>query len=82
MSEPTTTDEKAVLVQDTFYETLDEIARAGARKMLIAALEAEVEVYIQRHQNERDKAGHALVVRNGRSRERTVQCGAGSLKGV
>lgn len=80
MSEPTTTDEKAVLVQDQFYETLDEIARAGARQMLIAALEAEVEVYIQRHQNERDKAGHALVVRNGRSRERTVQCGAGSLK--
>jgi transposase-like protein len=62
------------------YQTLDEIVRAGARKMLIAALEAEVEAYVAANQEERDEKGHALVVRNGRSRERTVQSGAGSLK--
>jgi putative transposase len=48
--------------------------------MLEAALQAEVENYIHRHSQERDDKGHALVVRNGRSQERTVQCGAGELK--
>ena len=48
--------------------------------MLAAALQAEVDEYIQRHANEQDNNGHALVVRNGRAQERTVQCGAGELK--
>jgi hypothetical protein len=48
--------------------------------MLEAALQAEVETYIQRHCQERDENGHALVVRNGLAQERTVQCGAGQLK--
>ena len=59
---------------------LDEIVRAGARRMLMAALEAEVEAYIQAHKEERDGRGRALVVRHGKSQERTVQSGAGSLK--
>jgi hypothetical protein len=49
---------------------LDEIAREGARRMLIEALEAEVDDYLERHRNERDEQGHALVVRNGRGRAR------------
>lgn len=61
-------------------QTLDEIVRAGARRMLMAALEAEVTAYIEAHQEERDAGGRALVVRNGKGKERTVQCGAGSLK--
>ena len=48
--------------------------------MLEAALQAEVDEYIQRHRQERDENGHALVVRNGLAQERTVQCGAGQLK--
>lgn len=48
--------------------------------MLEAALQAEVEEYIQRHRQERDENGHALVVRNGLAQERTVQCAAGQLK--
>ena len=59
---------------------LDEIVRAGARRMLIAALEAEVEAYIQAHNTERDQAGRAMVVRHGRAQERTIQCGAGSMQ--
>jgi putative transposase len=58
---------------------LDEIVRAGARRMLIAALEAEVEIYIQAHQSERDKTGRALVVRHGKAQERKIHCGAGSI---
>ena len=58
---------------------LDEIVRAGARQMLIAALEAEVETDIQAHQAERDKTGRALVVRHGKAQERKILCGAGSI---
>ena len=41
--------------------TLDEIAREGARRMLQAALEAEVAAYLERFRGERDERGHALV---------------------
>lgn len=80
MSKPTTNEAIVTEIRHEINQTLDEIVRDGARRMLIAALEAEVEAYIQAHKQERDKKGHALVVRNGRSQERTLHCGAGSLK--
>ena len=58
---------------------LDEIARAGARRMLAQALEAEVEAYLDAAKDQRDEHGRALVVRNGRAREREIVCGAGAL---
>lgn len=58
---------------------LDELAREGARRMLREALEAEVEAYLERHREERDERGHALVVRNGHARERKVTVGSGTL---
>jgi putative transposase len=62
-------------------QTLDELAREGARRMIAAALEAEVTQYVEALRHHRDENGHALVVRNGRSHhERTVQMGAGSIK--
>ncbi len=64
----------------TMPSILDEIVREGARRMLIAALETEVEGNIQAHKAERDEGGRALVVRHGKSQERTIQSGAGSLK--
>jgi len=60
--------------------TLDELARAGARRMIAAALELEVEEYIQQMSKLRDEDGHALVVRNGKGQERTVTMGAGAVK--
>lgn len=60
--------------------SLDELARRGAQRMLELALAAEVDEYVRCHQTERDGRGHALVVRNGRAQERTIQCGAGQLK--
>ena len=36
---------------------LDEIAREGARRMLMAALEAEAADYVERHRDERDDRG-------------------------
>jgi transposase-like protein len=62
-------------------QTLDELAREGARRMIAAALEAEVAQYVDALRHHRDENGQALVVRNGRSHhERTVQMGAGSIK--
>ena len=51
---------------------LDEIARAGAKRMLAEALEAEVREYLEAARGERDEHGRALVVRNGHARERQV----------
>jgi hypothetical protein len=44
---------------------LDEIALAGARRMLIAAMKTEAADYIERHCAERDAQGRALMVHNG-----------------
>jgi transposase-like protein len=59
--------------------TLDEIAREGARRMLESALEDEVTRYIEQHQD-RDENGHALVVRNGKARARSVTMGSGTIQ--
>jgi hypothetical protein len=41
---------------------IDEIVREGARRMLAAALEAEVDVYVSQFVDERDENGRRLVV--------------------
>jgi len=58
---------------------LDEIAREGARGMLLAALETEITAYLEAHAAERDGNGHALVVRNGKGRTRHVTIGSGTI---
>jgi transposase-like protein len=58
---------------------LDAIAREGARRMLLAALETEVAGYLEAHAPERDAAGRALVVRNGKGRTRHVTVGSGTI---
>ena len=60
--------------------TLDELARTGARKMLMTALAVEVAQYVDAHQEARDEQGRRLVVRNGRACARKVTCGAGTLE--
>ena len=60
--------------------TLDALAREGARRMLEAALEAEVAQYIETHEEARDADGRRLVVRNGRAQTRSVTCGAGTMQ--
>jgi len=42
--------------------TLDELAREGARRMLMTALEAEVGAYVAAHRDARDDGGRAQVV--------------------
>src|SRR5713226_10228006 len=59
---------------------LDEIAREGARRMLIQALRAEADDYVERHRGERDEHGRALVVRNGRAQPRKLTLGVGTVE--
>ncbi len=61
-------------------QSLDELAREGARRMILTALELEVEQYVETLRHLRDGNGHALVVRNGKAEPRTVSLGAGSIK--
>jgi putative transposase len=59
---------------------LDEIVAEGARRMLAAALEAEVEAYISSCRGELDEHGHRLVVRNGHGLARSLVTGAGPIE--
>ena len=56
---------------------LDEIVLEGARRMLAAALEAEVDAYIAGLADQLDERGHRLVVRNGHAEPRTITTAAG-----
>ena len=59
--------------------TLDEIAREGARRMLVAALREEADAYVESFAEEVDEQGHRLVRRNGVGKERQVQTTSGTL---
>jgi putative transposase len=50
-----------------------------AAVMIEQVLEAEVEAYLLKHRDVRDVEGHALVVRNGKSRRRTLATSLGNI---
>ncbi|MCZ7648951.1 MAG: IS256 family transposase [Planctomycetota bacterium] len=59
---------------------LTHILNEGAQRLLAAALNAEVEEYLQRFERARDERGHRVVVRNGYLPERTIQTGIGAVR--
>ncbi len=59
---------------------LDQILLQGAQQMLAAAIEAEVQQYIQKHSHLHDQSGRRLVVRNGTLPTRLVHTCAGSIE--
>jgi len=61
---------------------IDEIVRDGARRMLAAALEAEVAAYIAAQADQIDERGRRLVVRNGHAQPREVLTSAGAVEVV
>jgi transposase-like protein len=63
-----------------FDSALDDLVREGARRMLAAALEAEVDAYVAAFADDLDGNGRRLVVRNGHARARKVATGAGPLE--
>ncbi len=60
--------------------SLDELAREGARRMLAAALEAEVDAYLAAYAAVVDERGHRLVRRNGHAPARQLATGAGQVE--
>jgi putative transposase len=68
--------------QSELTMSLDELAREGARRMLAAALEAEVDAYIAAHAAVVDERGHRLVRRNGHAPARQLATGTGQVEVV
>jgi len=63
-----------------FELSLDEIAREGARQLLVKALDLEVEDYIRQFAEEVDENGKRLVVRNGVGRPRNITMSSGAVE--
>ena len=61
-------------------QTLDALARAGARSMIAKALQLEASEYVERFKDEVDEAGRKLVVRNGVAQERSITVGSGTMQ--
>lgn len=59
---------------------LDELVREGARRMLQAAMDAEVEAFLDRYRDRRDDQGRRLVVKNGMLPSREILTGAGPIE--
>jgi putative transposase len=59
---------------------LEQLIAEGARKMLEAAIENEVQEYLQAYRDRRTDEGQAVVVRNGHLPERDLVTGVGPLK--
>ena len=75
-----TADSRTTATRIDWQESLEKLAREGARKMLQAALEAEVDEHLEKFSQMRDEEGHQSVVKNGHGPERTVLTGAGPLQ--
>jgi len=77
MSEATTT---IPFHATTPKDALTEVVRIGAKRRLAAALEAEVEAYIEVLKQVLDEKGHRLVVRDGHLPERAITTGIGPIE--
>lgn len=60
-------------------DVLTEVMRAGARKLIAQALDAEVAELVAAYADQRDDQGRAMVVRNGHQPEREIQTGIGPV---
>src|SRR5580700_7668690 len=56
-------------------DLLDQLVRRGAQHMLQQAIEAEVQEFLDQHQDRRDDSGKRLVVRNGHKPSRKIVTG-------
>ena len=56
------------------------VLREGARRMLMQAVEAEVEAFLAAHAELADAQGRRRLVRNGHAPERQLQTGIGPLE--
>ncbi len=61
-------------------QSIEGVFREGARRLLQAALEAEIEQHVARYQQLKDEYGRQAVVRNGHAPSRTILTAAGSIQ--
>ena len=80
MSEDTVISLKNPGSPSTVSDALTEILREGAQKLLASAIEAEVNAFLQRFQDEKTAQGLQRMVRNGRLPTRTIQSGIGDIE--
>ena len=72
-------DNVIALRKPEFDDPITDILRRGARHLLTAALEAEIEIFLEQYRGLSDKNGCQRVVRNGYHSEREIQSGLGQL---
>ena len=72
MPEPTTSPSSS-------KDVLTEILRGGAQQLLAAALQVEVDEYLQRYAELKDGQGRRQIVRNGHLPAREIQTGIGAV---
>jgi transposase-like protein len=56
------------------------VLREGARRMLMQAIQAEVDVFVEGHADLVDDQGRKRIVRNGHAPERRIQTGIGPIE--
>ena len=65
------------LVED---DPLLSVLREGARRMLMQAIQAEIDVFVEGHADLVDDHGRKRIVRNGHAPERRIQTGIGPIE--
>ncbi|MBN2363227.1 IS256 family transposase [candidate division WOR-3 bacterium] len=64
--------------KDTYsWSVLEKVLREGAQRMLIQAIENEIDEFIEKHSKRVDEKGRRIVVRNGYYPERKIITGLG-----
>jgi putative transposase len=74
-----TTENAIEATPDTSAGVLETLIRTGARQVLQAALEAEIQEHLERYKTFVDEKGNRQIVRNGHQAERTVLTAAGPI---
>lgn len=74
-----TQDNVIALKKPEIEDPITDILRAGARQLLAAALEAEIEQFLEQYQGQTDDQGCQRIVRNGHGEEREIQTGLGQV---
>jgi putative transposase len=65
--------------RDTIADPLTDLLKTGAQRLLLQAVEAELEDFLGQYCDQRTSDGKAAVVRNGHLPERSLQTGLGPV---
>lgn len=65
--------------RETVLDPLTELLQSGARQLILSAVEAEFQSFMQSHNHKQTESGHSAVVRNGYQPEREIQTGIGPV---